>query len=243
LSEKNGGQGWLAVLRNITYLRQMDELKIQMLVEAAHRMRMPLSQTMSILAELNILTYNDQNIVEPVYKLTNLTQRLQDWVEDQITLARLGNKEEFQLALVDVPPLLREIEANPEQILRDKPIKLSVEYEENLPPVHTDPHLLKRLIMGLAKRAVGRSESGGVLRIFAREHKGQVWIDVSDDGPPLEDSQLVTIFEPSFDNYRPNSLQFETDLAMVKAAMDQMGGQVWVANHNHRGSTITVCLR
>ena len=114
----------------------------------------------------------------------------------------------------------------------------------NLPIVRTDPSLLSQLLEGLIERGAQRCASGGNIHVNARVHQDKVWIDVSDDGPPVKQEDLPHLFEKaaSLAEDAPNTETTSPQLARIKEIIDRMGGQVWVSSDRQTGSTITVCL-
>jgi signal transduction histidine kinase len=102
--------------------------------------------------------------------------------------------------------------------------------------------MVKKLLQGLLKRATMRSPQGSEVVIYAREHKGQVWIKISDDGPPVSTMDLLQFLEKSPLDLGTGSLKDGLELIRAKTLLDRLGGQLWVGGSGPRGSAITVCL-
>jgi len=69
-----------------------------------------------------------------------------------------------------------------------------------------------------------------------------VWIVVSDDGPAVSEADLPHLFEKSIVRLDTPLESSGLELALAKAIIDRMGGQIWVGGQGPAGSTITVCL-
>jgi signal transduction histidine kinase len=235
--------GWVAVLRDITHVKRMEELKMQLLVEAAGRMRIPLAQAMNALVELNILTSQNERINEVVNRLTQTWKRVQEWGDDLNALIRLDSGIKVQTTSVDLVAVMKDLRARQTGELGAKePYRLEFSIEPELPLVMGDPELIYRLLGGLINRSVARTEEGGIVRLSVRSHNGQVWVSVSDDGPQVSDEDLPRIFEKSFVKANPGPGITGLEMALVKTIIDRMGGQVWVGGQDRRGSIIYVCL-
>lgn len=241
--EDNAHWGWVAVLRDITHVKRMEELKSQLLVEAASRIRIPLAQAMNALVELNILTSQNDRVSEVVFRLTQIWKRIQEWGDDLSTLIRIDSGINLQATSINLETVLNEVRQSQVDVLaRTGAINVETNIEPNLPQVMVDPELIRRLLNGLINRAVSRSEKSGVIRLYARNHNGQVWISVSDDGPAVSDAELPRIFEKSFVKTGGGPGITGLEMALVKTIIDRMGGQVWVGGQGKKGSTIFVCL-
>jgi PAS domain S-box-containing protein len=236
-------EGWVMVIRDITHLKRLDELKAQMLSEAASRIRLPLAQAINALAELDILAAKDENISGIVYRLTRVWRRIEEWVDDLPALIHLDSGINVQLTSLNLEPLLQEIHKDLfENKIRGRNIRFTLSADADLPQVSADPELLRRLIGGLVTRAMIRSRTNDEIRLTARGQSGQVWIVVSDDGPAVSEADLPHLFEKSVVRLDSPPESSGLELALAKAIIDRMGGQIWVGGQGPAGSTITVCL-
>jgi len=235
--------GWVAVLRDITHVKRMEELKSQLLVEAASRIRIPLAQAMNALVELNILTAQSERVGEVVSRLTQIWKRIQEWGDDLNALLRIDSGIALLSSNIQISAVLEEIcKTQSEALSQNMEIKVELNIEQDLPEVMADPELVRRLLNGLMNRAVSRSEKGGSIRLYARNYNNQVWVSVSDEGPAVSDADLPRIFEKSFVKTGAGPGVTGLEMALVKTIIDRMGGQVWVGGQGKKGSTIFVCL-
>jgi two-component system phosphate regulon sensor histidine kinase PhoR len=154
--------GWVAVLRDITHVKRMEDLKSDLLIEAASRIRIPLAQAMNSLVELNILTAQNDRVSEVVFRLTQIWKRIQEWGDDLNALIRIDSEITVQPATIDIVGILEDIRrTQTETLAQASEIALEVTLEQNLPAVIGDPDLVRRLLNGLVNRAISRSEKGG----------------------------------------------------------------------------------
>jgi len=236
-------RGWVTVLRDITHLKRLDEMKVKILTEAAGQIQLPMAQAVNALAELNIAAAPDARLTETVYRLNKLWGRIKDWADDLYTLVQIDSDQGIQSTKVDLQALLDDTRKSlAEKLDRDWGLSLQLTAAPGLPMVRTDPDLLRRLLQGLVKRAAMRSGSDDEIRIKAHLNQDQVWIDVSDDGPEVSEDDLAHIFDLSFVKLNADPMNMGLELALAKTIMDRMGGQVWVGGKGPRGATITICL-
>lgn len=242
---ENGGAkwGWVAVLRDLSHVKRMEELKSQLLIEAASRIRIPLAQAMNALVELNSMTSQNEPVNGVVVRLTQIWKRIQEWGDDLNALIRIDSEINLQTTNINMTTMLEDVRrTQAESLSQTAGINLDLEIEPGLPQVVADPELVRRLLNGLVNRAVSRSQKGDTIRLYARNHNGQVWVSISDDGPAVSDTDLPRIFEKSFVKTGSGPGITGLEMALVKTIIDRMGGQVWVGGQEKRGSTIFVCL-
>ena len=243
LGENREPQGWIMILRDVTHLKQLDDMRTKMLSSVASQVRAPLAEAMNHLVKLNLLTAHDEEIGEIISRLTQIWGHIHKWGNDLSDVVAIGSAPEQRLELVDLRTVLSANRLKPTELLvRKWGCKLTMEIEEDLPEVYADPDLLIQLLKGLVNRAVSRSSAHDEVTITTRQHEGQVWIDITDEGPPVEKTDLPYIFETSFGTDRFNQTVTGLEMAKVKTILDRMGGQVWVRGEPNAGNTISICL-
>jgi PAS domain S-box-containing protein len=241
--EGHGQEGWAMVIRDITHLKEMDDLKTRLLTEAASRIRLPLAQAVNALAELDVLATQDEHVAGIVYRLTRVWQRIQEWSDDLPTLLLLDSGISIRLANVDLIAALKNIQTEQEgEKLQGQGLKLKLEINDSLLLVRADSNLLNRLVNSLINRAITRSKRGDEVRLQAIRHQNQAWITISDNGPAVSDQDLPHLFEKSVVHLDPTPENTGLELALAKAIVDRMGGQIWIGGQGPAGSAITVCL-
>jgi signal transduction histidine kinase len=232
------------VLRDITHLKRQDELKLRLLTEAAGKIRFPLAQAVVALAELSDLPeVKAGRASEIVYRLVRLWDRIQQWMDDLLSVVKIESGVGIQLSQVNLTRLLEDLtEEFVVGIIDDHGLHLLTEVPADVPPVVADADLLRQLLRGLVTRAVLRSPQGAAVRLTAKVQEGQVWIDVGDEGPAVAESDLPHIFEVSFAEGGAAMGGSGLELALAKTIMERLGGQVWVRGAGPVGSNIALCL-
>jgi PAS domain S-box-containing protein len=239
---QGAADGWVMAIRDISHLKQLDELKTQTLTDTANRIRMPLVQAMNLLTELsNPATLSAERLNTVVYQLVKIWQRIQQWADELLELAQYESGVSITTATVEPAQLLNDLMANlPQDTVRTKRLRLETSLAADVTPVRADATLLRKALQGLITRAIARSETGSTVRVALHEQDWQIWIDISDGGTPLADADVPHAFERSFVGSNLDSTGLE--LATAKAIIDKLGGQVWLRSPGPVGSTITVCL-
>ena len=87
-----------------------------------------------------------------------------------------------------------------------------------------------------------RSPQNGEVRIHTRESRQQVWIEISDDGPPASATDPLNILDQSAADLATQSVGMGLEMARAKSILDRLDGQLWVSGQGARGSTVIICL-
>jgi signal transduction histidine kinase len=240
-----GGEagGWVMAVRDISHLKQLDELKARTLAETATRIRLPLAQAMNLLTELSSpATLSAERMNDIVYRLVKTWQRIQRWADELLELTQYESGPDITSATANLAQLLDSIMANLSQdMVRAKHLRLETGWPAELSPVRADPTLLRKAVFGLIRRAIERSAADSTVQVIARQQEWQIWIDISDGGAPLAEADLPHAFERSF--VGGSGLESTgLELATAKAIIDKLGGQIWLRSPGTAGSTITICL-
>ena len=234
--------GWVMAIRDISHLKQLDELKSQTLTDTANRIRIPLVQAMNLLSELSDpAAPSAERMHDIVYRLVKTWQRIQQWADDLLELAQYESGVGVAAVPINAAQLLNDIMASlPQDSVRAKRLRLETSLPADVSPVRADAAMLRRALQGLITRAIARSDTGSTVRVSLHEQEMNIWIDIGDGGTSIADADLPHAFERSFVGSSSDSTGLE--LVTAKTIIDKLGGQVWLRSQEPAGSTITVCL-
>jgi len=242
-SETGDNMGWIMILRDVTHLKKLDEMRTKMLASVATQVRAPLAEAMNHLVKLNLLTAHDPEVGEIISRLTQIWGHIHKWGNDLSDVVTIGKAPNQRPELINLHSVLSPNRLKPTELLVKKwGCKLTLDIQDDLPEVYADPALLAQLLKGLVNRAVSRSNTHGEVKVSTRQDADQVWIDISDEGPQVKKTDLPYIFEKSFGTDWFNQTATGLEMAKVKTILDRMGGQVWVRGEPDSGNTISICL-
>ncbi len=236
-STQTGESGWVMILRDISHLKQIDELRLRMLNDAASKIRLPLAEAISKLADLSSATIEEDTRNATVYQLATILARIQEWIDELLALVQVEAGIGFSSEVMAISRVLNEqMKVGFEDAHKAKGLRLELDISDDLPEIRVDPSLFSRMLTGLLQRAAGRSQTGGCVGIHARRHEGQVWIELSDQGLPSKRTDALENQSGVEDSSSGFNLQ------MVRTIVQKLGGQVWVRGQDRIGSTIAISL-
>jgi PAS domain S-box-containing protein len=240
--------GWLLALRDLTDERLLEQLREDMRHTMVHDLRNPLT---SIVASLEVLV-DEPEILQP-HQLSLLqiaqrnSQRMINLVNDILDVSRLESGQ-MPLNLKDwsLPDLIEDALQVQQVLAQDKHITLQNRVPHNLPLVHADEGLMRRVVQNLVSNAVKFTPLGGCVTLTAElttmtSSQPIVLLSVQDTGagiPPEIQTQLFQKFVTGPQRGRGSGL----GLAFCKLAVEAHGQQIWVDTLPGQGTVFTFTI-
>jgi len=214
-------------------LQRGELLRRNLMADIAHELRTPLTVMQGNLRALLDGVYPlEMREVATLYDETRLLSRL---VAD---LRELALAESGQLPLnmqpVDVLPLLRRV-VEQFAVAAEAQETSVILAESALPPVMADPDRLAQVLHNLLANAL-RHTPGGRISVSCELLSGQVRIRVSDTGNGIAPADLPYVFDRFYRAGEPHLGSTGLGLAIAKAWVEAIGGQIGVESDAGKGS-------
>ena len=121
-------------------------------------------------------------------------------------------------------------------------IELVKHYETNLPLIHSDPSLLRQVLLNLINNAMDAIQKGGEITVETDIGEGDsVEIRVSDTGIGIPQENLSKIFDPFFTT-KPPGKGTGLGLSICHGIIDKLGGSISVTSQVGKGTTFSIKL-
>ncbi len=238
------GVGYVVVMQDITYLKELDRIKSEFVSIVSHDVRTPLTTIrgyVSLLPRVGPLNPRQQEFVE---KVERAMQTIVELLNNLLDLSRLESGYALSMETCSLAEILNEAT----QIIRpqaeEKKHTLTLELPPNLPLIQGDPRRLEQVFLNLLSNAVKYTPPGGRITLRAREQEGYIAVQVSDTGVGIPPADLPHIFSKFYRVRREGEGAEGTGLglAIVKSIVERHGGRVWAESEVGKGSTFTVLL-
>lgn len=238
------GVGYVIVMQDITYLKELDRIKSEFVSIVSHDVRTPLTTIrgyVSLLPRVGPLNPRQQEFVE---KVERAMQTIVELLNNLLDLSRLESGYALSMETCSLTGILNEAV----QIIRPqaegKQHTLILELPADLPPIQGDPRRLEQVFLNLLSNAVKYTPPGGRITVRAREQEGYIAVQVSDTGVGIPPADLPHIFSKFYRVRREGEAAEGTGLglAIVKSIVERHGGRVWAESEVGKGSTFTVLL-
>lgn len=237
--------GRVAVLQDVTDIRELDRLKSDFVAGISHDLLSPLTYMHNYAATLPII---DDPALEKEYaeKILAGIDRMKRLVNDLLDLARIEAGLNLQFDRVNVAEMLDEIAveyASPAHMAGLSPV---VKVAADLPPVVADPALLRRAITNLVTNALKHAPQSGRLTLQAEAVGREMVITVRDRGPGIAVADQTHLFEKFYRGQAMTTAErgrgSGLGLAIVKSVADHHQGRVWCESRPGEGSAFSLAL-
>lgn len=236
------GVGYVAVMRDITYLKELEEMKSEFVATVSHDLRSPLS-TIHGYADMLARSLNGEE-QEYARRIRIGTKQMAELIEDLLDLGRIeaGMEADYQPCQMDV---LIEAAIDSARFQTElEGLSLTATISSPL-PVLGNPGQLRQVLDNLIGNAIKYTPAGGKIEVRAWSKGDRVCVEVQDTGIGIPREAVPRLFEKF---YRVPSAETKElpgtglGLAIVKAIIDQHRGELWVKSTPRRGSTFGFSL-
>lgn len=239
--------GRVAVMQDITALKQIDRMRSQLLGTAAHDLKNPLN-AIRLGADLLL----DANLNDQQRKALSMMQRATDSMTSLITALLETIRVESTANIIYEPcqinDLIRRAIEDMRPLAEAKKHTINYQPPEEALLILGDPSRLNSVMSNLLSNAVKFTQQGGGIEIGVSWDDEWVTIHVSDNGPGIPKDEIPRIFDHLFRgriNVEDPDNPIEgtgLGLALTKTVIEQHGGRIWVESTEGDGSTFCVSL-
>ena len=249
---------FVGIERDITKEKEVDKAKTEFVSLASHQLRTPLSSInwyteMLLGGEVGELNEGQKNYLKEVYASS---QRMGDLVGTLLNVSRLElGTFAIEPSTVDVSSLSKSELNEMKQTITEKKIAIKETYGENVNEFQADKRLLTIVLQNLLSNAIKYTNNEGEVSISIQTLQEGTLLDgrkmteeslaitVADSGIGVPKSQQDKIFTKLFRADNAASSRTEgtgLGLYIVKAIVEQSGGQVWFTSEENMGTTFFV---
>lgn len=260
--------GRVSLMRDITQLKELDDLKSDFVATVSHDLRAPLTFMRGYTTMLWTQGELSETQQEYVEKILQGVDRMNNLVDDLLDLRRIESgvgltREPCHLGVIltEAVDSRRMRAAGKDITLRVEP-KIQGESEpsgrdarQKPPLVSGDPALLRQAVTNLVDNAIKYTPNGGEVAVELsvakargsgpEGEKRQALIHVKDTGIGISPEDQVRLFEKFYRARRRDVQDISgtgLGLAIVKSIVERHGGAVWVDSELDEGSTFTISL-
>ena len=228
----------------IRELRQMDDVRREMVANISHDLRTPLTTMRGYLETLQLKRAELSPEEQQEYLQTALShsQRLGRMVEELFELARLDSCES---AVFSEPfsmcELVQDVTQKFQLRARERSVQLNARLNPDAPPVYGDIAMMQRVLENLLENGLRHTPAGGSIDIGVDVDSGNVVVQVTDTGCGIPAGDVSKIFERFYqqDKNRSSSNSAGLGLAIVKRILELHGSVINVSSELDRGTTFS----
>lgn len=239
--------GTVTVLRDITELHKVEQVKAQFVNMVAHELRAPLSAIDGYLSVmLEGLVASPEKQKEMMGRSRQRLKALLDLVSDLLDVARMeAGTVRREIALQRPQDLLADVLELMGPLAAEKQVTLHSELPADLPGIETDREEIIRLFNNLVSNAIKYNHPGGRVTVTGAQEGPFVKISVTDTGMGISEEGIQNLFTEFYREKRRETAQVTgtgLGLSIVKRIVDFYHGRVEVQSRLGEGSTFSVWL-
>lgn len=246
-SEDGRNIGTVAIISDVTELKNIERMKSAFVAMASHELRTPLT---AIKGFVSTLLYDDEfskdDRMEFYTIIDRECDRLTRLINDLLNTARIeaGESLKASYAEVDVRSLAQKVLMIQRQSTDGKGHQLELDAPEDFPKVVADEDKLDQVITNLMSNAIKYSGAGTTVTLHLKEEGDNILIGVEDQGMGIPKEHLTKVFDRFHRVHNEDNRKiYGTGLGLflVKHLVEQVHlGEIWVESEVGVGSTFWV---
>jgi len=247
--DEDSGQflGTVTVLRDITQLKRVEQVKAQFVNMVAHELRAPVAAVDGYLSViLEGLAADPEKQREMLQRSRERLSALLKLVNDLLEVARLeAGAVRREIGPQPVADVIREVVELLRPLAEEKGVTVDLQIAPDLPPIHADRSELVSIVRNLTDNAIKYNRPDGRVVISAARDGPYVRIAVSDTGLGISEESKHRLFSEFFREKRPETASITgtgLGLSIVKRLVDFYHGRIEVESSVNIGSTFSVWL-
>ncbi|MBD3950124.1 HAMP domain-containing histidine kinase [Tuanshanicoccus lijuaniae] len=224
-------------------IQRQEKIRRQMMMDAAHEMRTPLTTMSGVLEGLQYDMIPENQKERSLALIMKETQRLIRLVNENLDYEKIRNRQiVLKQQRLNVLQLLEQIKTQLLVKAEQKGIHIEVNANEQL-DVWADYDRIIQILINIVNNAIQFSENSPIT-LSAVSHDEGVLITVADKGIGIDAKQIENIWERFYkaDISRKNTKFGESGigLAVVKSLVEAHGGSIQVESELGKGTTFTM---
>jgi signal transduction histidine kinase len=236
------GRGHLAILRDITAERTLEQKRREMQRLVSHELKTPLSSIAGFGENLERYDLDGEEQRRVASLIRGEAQRLQEMVTVFLDLERLGGGHwDGATETVDLGRLVDSRLEVLEAAAASKDVGIARSLADGC-RARAVPSLLDRVVDNLVGNAIKYTDAGDVIEVAVAPTGDAVRLTVRDHGPGIPDDGMVRLFDRFYRVPGVKGTGAGLGLALVKEVVDWHGGCIEIDSEIGAGSTFTVVL-
>ncbi|MDD9950442.1 MAG: ATP-binding protein [Zetaproteobacteria bacterium] len=244
----SNGRGVTIVIRDITKIRKLEQVRRDFVANVSHEIKTPLTCIQGYVEVLqNSSELDPATTGRFLDKVASNTERLKYLVQDILSLAKIESAEP-QHAYEEITWnfILQQVKSQYEEQAHSKNIQLIFDPVPFASYVRADDESMRQILDNLISNALRYTSPGGAVRCVVKVEGLEVILEVSDTGIGIPEQDLDRVFERFYrvDQDRSRLLGGTgLGLAIVKHRVSALGGRIKLSSQVGQGSTFKVFLK
>lgn len=238
--------GWVAVLNDITQLKELDRLKSEMVRMTSHDLKNPLQAAMANVELLreDVYEIGDEEVRESITVIDKQLHRMNRIIRGILDLERIKNGT-ISLEICHPMRIINDTIEEMRHLAEDQHVQLETNVSNDLPVFHCDVEQFERAIINLVENAVKFTPAGGRVCLSTYQEDDQLIFEVEDTGVGISEELQARVFDRFFRAKQKGVEHISGSglgLSLVKTIVENHRGKVWLESKEGVGTRFYVAV-
>lgn len=186
------------ILRNMEELKQVDNLRRELIANISHDIRTPIAIIHGYVETLIIKhdMLDEQKQKEYLQTIIKSTERLKRLMCDLFELSKLQSRQITpKMEPFFMFDLIQDLSRKYTLLAQERNIELETDLSSKMPVVNADIALIERVLQNLIDNALNYTPENGKVQIKMQEHSRYVNVSVTNTGEGIASDELPKIFD------------------------------------------------
>lgn len=228
-------------------VRELENLKSEMIRMASHDLRNPLGNVMGYF-DLFVTTLRTQLKPEHHEYIGHIKRSLATMkalIEDLLTLERVESERQSLWVDVDFAVLVREVVEAQRSASKLKNHTMTLLGDDRVLKIYGSQTQLRQAITNLVSNAIKYTPDNGLIQVRLSQKEKRLIFEVQDNGYGIAKDRQLRLFTRFYRALQPGTDHISgtgLGLSLVKTVAERHGGEVWVHSEPEIGSTFGMWL-
>jgi two-component system, OmpR family, phosphate regulon sensor histidine kinase PhoR len=239
--------GWVALLNDVTQLKELDRLKSEMVRMASHDLKNPLMGAMAYLDllkdDLDELDYTASEKI--IATIERQLERMNRIIRGILDIERIRTESDFAGEVCSPKKIVASAIVELEPFIAEKGILINTHIDERIASFWGNREQFKRVLVNLIENAVKFTLNDGQVWVSVYEDDDEVVFEVKDTGVGIPKAIQSRVFDRFFRGQQESVAHVTGSglgLNLVKSIVEKHKGRIWLESEENRGTTFFVAI-
>jgi signal transduction histidine kinase len=239
------GGGRVVALRDITYLKELDQMKSDFVNTVSHDLRSPLTYMRGFTSMIPMAGDLNEKQGGFVKKILTGIEQMTQLIDDLLDIGKIEAGVGIEIERCWLPGLVQAVVDDLGLRAAEHGIELVASLPADVPPTMADRTLVRQAIQNLVDNAIKYTFEPGRIEVSLHDPGEAVVVSVRDNGIGIAPEHQGQLFGKFYRIRRRDTVHIKgtgLGLAIVKSIADRHNGRVWVESKLDEGSTFYFAL-
>jgi two-component system phosphate regulon sensor histidine kinase PhoR len=234
------GGGRVVTLRDITYLKELDQMKSDFVSTVSHDLRSPLTYMRGYTTMIPMAGPLNQKQQGFVDRILGGIEQMSALIDDLLDIGKIEAGVGIEMERCWLPGIVQAVIDDLGLRAAQSEIELVAHLPADIPPTVGDKTLIRQAVKNLVENAIKYTPGPGRAEVSLHAQDKSIIVRVRDTGVGIAPEHQRHLFEKFYRIKRRDTVHIRgtgLGLAIVKSIADRHHGRVWVESKLDQGST------